>query len=127
MIRTKILLEPRQRHRLEELARREGRSISDVTRRAIDASLEALEPEMDIWEKRERIISELRIVREKQPFVYQEDLVNEARREQQGEKREIWNSVRELGIDWVYCLSGSMSIWYLAWLGKESHPRSLSY
>jgi predicted YcjX-like family ATPase len=110
MIRTKILLEPRQRHRLEELTRREGRSISDVTRRAIDASLEALEPEMDIWEKRERIISELRIVREKQPFVYHEDLVNEARQEQQVEKRGIWNSVRELGIDWVYCFSGSMSI-----------------
>jgi hypothetical protein len=104
MIRTKILLEPRQRHRLEELTRREGRSISDVTRRAIDASLEALEPEMDIWEKRERIISELRIVREKQPFVYHEDLVNEDRQEQQGEKRGIWNSVRELGIDWYIVL-----------------------
>jgi hypothetical protein len=57
MIRAQILLEPRQRHRLKELACSERRSISDVTRRAIDAGLEVLEPEIYIWEKRERIIS----------------------------------------------------------------------
>ncbi|MFU8772635.1 MAG: hypothetical protein ACNA8H_09475 [Anaerolineales bacterium] len=84
------MLEPRQRHRLEELARRDGRSISDVTRRAIDAGLDALEPEIDIWKKRGRIISELRKVREKQPFVYQGDLVSEARREQEDERIKIW-------------------------------------
>lgn len=90
MIRSQILLEPTQRHRLEELARREGRSISDITRRAIDAGLEVLEPMDDIWEKRMRILSQLRKARQKQPSVYQGDLINEARQEREQERERIW-------------------------------------
>ena len=37
MYRSQILLDPHQHRRLKELARREGRSISSVTRQVIDA------------------------------------------------------------------------------------------
>lgn len=90
MYRAQILLEPDQRRRLEELARREGRSISAVTRRVINAGLQAIESEAELWEKRARILSDLRAVREKQPFEYTGDLINEARQERENETEQIW-------------------------------------
>lgn len=92
MYRAQILLEPEQRRRLEEIARREGRSISAVTRQVIDAGLETLESEAEIWQKRARILSEWRTLREKQPHEYLGDLVNEARREREDETSKIWRS-----------------------------------
>ena len=68
-----ILLKPEQRRRLEEIARREGHSISAVTRRVIDAGLQALESEAEMWEKRALIFSDLalifRLSRERQPVL----------------------------------------------------------
>lgn len=90
MYRAQILLEPEQRRRLEEIARREGHSISAVTRKVINAGLDALESEAEMWEKRARILSELRTIREKQPFEYSGDLVNEARQEREDETEHIW-------------------------------------
>lgn len=90
MYRAQILLKPEQRSRLEEIARREGRSISAVTRQVIDAGLEVLESEAEMWEKRARILSELRAIREKQPFEYSGDLINEARQERDDETERIW-------------------------------------
>jgi predicted DNA-binding protein len=90
MVRAQILLKPRQRRRLEELANREGRSISDVTRRAIDAGLEVLEPTEEIWDQRRRILSDLHQARNKQPFVYHGDLINEAKQELDEERERIW-------------------------------------
>ena len=52
MYRAQILLDPRQRRRLEEIARREGKSISAVTRQVIDAGLELIEDETELWKKR---------------------------------------------------------------------------
>ncbi len=92
MYRAQILLEPDQRRRLEELARREGRSISATTRKVIDAGLQAIESEAELWEKRARILSELRAVREKQPFEYHGDLINEARQERENETEQIWRA-----------------------------------
>ena len=37
--RTQLLLDPEQHHDLEQIARREGRSLSDVVREMIDAQL----------------------------------------------------------------------------------------
>jgi predicted YcjX-like family ATPase len=91
MYRAQILLKPEQRRRLEEIARREGHSISAVTRQVIDAGLEALESEAEMWEKRARILSELRALREKQPSEYSGDLINEAREEQEDETERIWH------------------------------------
>jgi predicted DNA-binding protein len=90
MYRAQILLKPEQRRRLEEMARREGRSISAVTRQVIDIGLEALENEGEIWAKRAQIISELRAMREKQPFEYTGDLVNEVRQEREDEMDQVW-------------------------------------
>jgi predicted DNA-binding protein len=90
MYRAQILLRPEQRRRLEEIARREGRSISAVTRRVIDLGLQAMEGEANVWEKRARLLAELRARREKQPFEYGGDLVNEARKERDDEMERIW-------------------------------------
>ena len=43
MVRVQILLTPIQRERLERLSRREERTLSDLTRRALDIGLDALE------------------------------------------------------------------------------------
>ena len=90
MYRAQILLDPQQRRKLEEIARREGRSISAVTRQVIDAGLQLLADEGDIWEKRARILSELKAIRERQPFLYTGDLIGEARQERENEADEIW-------------------------------------
>lgn len=90
MYRAQILLKPEQRRKLEEIAQREGRSISSVTRQAIDAGLKALEDEAELWEKRARILSGLRARREKQPFEYTGDLIGEARQEREKERDQIW-------------------------------------
>jgi predicted DNA-binding protein len=91
MYRAQILLKPEHHRRLQEIARQEGRSISAVTRQVIDIGLEALESETEIWEKRARILSELRAMREKQPFEYRGDLIDEARQEQEDEMERIWH------------------------------------
>jgi hypothetical protein len=92
MYRSQILLEPEQRRRLEELARREGRSISAVTRKVIDAGLEVFESEAELWKKRSRILSDLRALREKQPFEYTGDLIDEARQERDDETGQTWRA-----------------------------------
>jgi hypothetical protein len=92
MYRAQILLDPNQRRRLEEIARREGKSISAVTRQVIDAGLKTLEDETEIWNKRSKILADLRVLREKQPFVYSGDLVNETREEREQEGDQIWDN-----------------------------------
>ncbi len=90
MVRAQILLNQKQRRKLEEIARREGRSISAVTRQAIDLGLEAMENEAEVWKKRARILSNLRARRAKQPFEYHGDLIGEARQEREDEMNQIW-------------------------------------
>lgn len=90
MVRAQILLNQKQRRKLEEIARREGRSISAVTRQAIDLGLEAMENEAEVWKKRARILSNLRARRAKQPFEYYGDLIGESRQEREDEMNQIW-------------------------------------
>ena len=90
MYRAQILLDPKQRRKLEEIARREGRSISAVTRQVIDAGLETLENEAETWAKRARVLSELKAIREKQPFEYSGNLIEEARQEREEEMDQAW-------------------------------------
>jgi predicted DNA-binding protein len=92
MVRAQILLDPRQRRRLEELAQREGRSISAVTRQIIDIGLEQIENEAEIWNQRARILSGLRSLRERQPVNYSGDLINEARQEREEERDALWDN-----------------------------------
>ena len=90
MYRAQILLDPKQRRRLEELAQREGRSISAVTRQVIDAGLERIESETELWKKRSLILSNVRIRRERQTVEYSVDLINEARQEREDERDSLW-------------------------------------
>lgn len=90
MYRAQILLDPKQRRKLQEIAQREGRSISAVTRQVIDAGLKTLESETEIWKKRTRVLSKLRAGREKQPFEYSGNLIDEARQERENETDGIW-------------------------------------
>jgi hypothetical protein len=92
MYRAQILLDPRQRRWLEEIARREGKSISAVTRQVIALGLEQIENEAELWKNRARLLSELRQLREKQPFVYTGDLVAEARQEREDEGDQVWQN-----------------------------------
>lgn len=92
MVRAQILLDPRQRRRLEEIARREGKSISAVTRQVIDAGLERIENETEIWKKRSQLLASLRVLREGQPFIYTGDLINETRQEREDEGDQLWAS-----------------------------------
>jgi hypothetical protein len=92
MYRAHILLDPKQRRKLEEIARREGRSISAVTRQVIDAGLENLENEAEAWQKRSRILAEIRALREKQAVIYEGNLIDEARQEREDKGYEIKNA-----------------------------------
>ncbi len=91
MYRAQILLDPKQRRRLEEIARREGKSISAITRQVIDVGLEQMESEAEVWKKRSLILSELRVRRSQQPLVYTGDLVNQARQEREDEMDDLWD------------------------------------
>ena len=84
LYRAQILLEPEQHHRLAEIAHREGRSISEVTRRVIRAGLLALQNQDEVWQKRMEALAQLRTIREtSQP--YTGNLVNESRDERDAE------------------------------------------
>jgi hypothetical protein len=91
MYRMQILLEPEQRRRLEQIASREGRNLSDVARRALDIGLKALvEDAEETWQRRIKIVEELRGLRSKQPFEYSGDLVGEAREEREQDMERVW-------------------------------------
>jgi hypothetical protein len=90
MYRAQILLDPQQRRRLEEIARRDGKSISAVTRQVIDAGLERIENEAEVWKKRSQLLASLRLHRQQQPYIYTGDLINEARQEREDEGDQLW-------------------------------------
>ena len=97
--RAQILLEPEQHKALQQIARREGRSLSDVAREVIQAGLDARQSDSEeTWNKRRLTMQKLRQIREavQQSFgIYEGNLVAEARsiREEQSEK--VWNQEPE--------------------------------
>ena len=96
MVRAQLLLTPAQRQRLERLCRREGRSLSDVARRAIDVGLDVLEG--DTEEAVRRQLAELAALRRlneelrAEKGVYQGDLVAQARDEREEERERVWKT-----------------------------------
>jgi hypothetical protein len=92
LVRSQILLSIQQRRRLEAIARREGKSISAVTRQVIDAGLQSMENQTETWKKREQVLAALRGLREQQPEIYPGDLVDEIRQERENEDMRLWGS-----------------------------------
>jgi ribosome-binding ATPase YchF (GTP1/OBG family) len=92
MFRAQILLDPNQHRILEELAHRQGRSISAITRQVIDAGLHCIETESEVWKKREPLLASLRMLRNEQPVMYSGNLIEEARQEREEEQDRIWRN-----------------------------------
>ncbi|MHB1318350.1 MAG: hypothetical protein ACYCYF_07020 [Anaerolineae bacterium] len=94
LVRAQVLMTRDQRRRIERLAEQEGRSLSDVTRRALDAGLDTLEGDTDEAVRREREnLLAMRVLRERalaRYGVYQGDLVNEAREERDRQVDDVW-------------------------------------
>jgi len=94
MVRAQLLLTPAQRGRLERLARQEGRSLSDVARRALDAGLDTLEGRTDeALQQQLQALDDLGRVRaavRQRHGVYGGDLVAEAREERDDAAQRVW-------------------------------------
>lgn len=94
MVRAQILLTPAERARIERLARREERTLADVTRRALDIGLDVLEGSDDASLRRQRkALADLDRIREgvrARYGVYQGDLVAEAREERERQQEQVW-------------------------------------
>lgn len=94
LVRAQVLMTREQRRRIERLAEQEGRSLSDITRRALEAGLDQLEGETDEALRREREnLLAMRVLRERalaRYGVYQGDLVNEAREERDRQVDDVW-------------------------------------
>jgi hypothetical protein len=85
--RAQILLEPEQHQTLQEIAHREGQSISEVAREVIRLGLEVLEMDSEsLWHKRLSALERLSQIRQEiqeERGIYQGNLVDEARAERQ--------------------------------------------
>ena len=73
--RVQMLLEPRQRKTLNEIAQRQGKSVAEVTRQAIDIGLNAMTQEDEIV-KRQIALESARQLRQSMP-VLQVDVVGD--------------------------------------------------
>jgi len=87
MLRAQILLERKQHTTLMQIARRQHKSLSELTREIVRSYLA-------LYEKQEcddalQALEELRAVREKQA-VYPGDLVAEARAERERQMESVW-------------------------------------
>lgn len=94
MVRAQLLLTPLQRRRLERIAQQEGRTLSDVTRRALDIGLDALEGQPAEALRRDlQVLAELDRIREEVKArcgVYQGDLIAEVREERERQNERVW-------------------------------------
>jgi hypothetical protein len=93
--RAQILLEPEQHQALQQIARREGRSLSDVAREVIQVGLDARQHDSEeIWNKRKQAMQKLRQIREavlQAHGIYEGNLVAEARARREEQTEEVRN------------------------------------
>jgi len=94
MVRAQLLLTPAQRQRLERIAKREGRSLSDVARRALDAGLAVIDGDSDEALRRElQALEDINEIREQaaaQYGVYPGNPVDDAREERMRDMERVW-------------------------------------
>jgi predicted transcriptional regulator len=95
LVRAQVLMTREQRSRIERLAEKEGRSLSDITRRALDEGLDRLEGNTDdAVRKGLQALARLRAIREEMRAtygVYQGDLIAEVREERDRQMDAVWN------------------------------------
>lgn len=90
MNRYQVLLEPEQRRRLEEIARRERRTLASVLRQALDVGLDAMEDQDKAWERRMRLLERWRTRLEAMPLI-ETDIIGHMREERQQEiDQRLW-------------------------------------
>lgn len=96
MYRMQLLLKPEQRKRLERVAKRQGRTFSDVARRAIEEGLRVMEEDSDaVWERRLEALDFLNGLRKQiqdEHGVYDGDLVKDIRVERDSQVEQTWRS-----------------------------------
>ena len=92
--RAQILLEPEQHQALQQIAKREGRSLSDVAREVIQAGLDARQSDSEeTWNKRKqamRILTQIREAVQQAHGIYEGNLVAEARAIREEQAEEVW-------------------------------------
>jgi predicted DNA-binding protein len=97
--RAQILLEPEQHQALQQIARREGRSLSDVAREVIQAGLDARQSDSEeTWNRRRQAMQKLRQIREAVQQVhgiYEGNLIAEVRAIREEQAEEVWNQEPE--------------------------------
>jgi predicted DNA-binding protein len=94
--RSQILLEPEQHDRMRHIATREGRSISDVARQAIEIGLEAMsQDDQELAKRRTLALDHLHAIRESVQTrygVYKGDLIAEVRSDRNRELEPVRRS-----------------------------------
>jgi predicted DNA-binding protein len=94
MVRSQLLITPALRQRLERVAEREGRSLSDVARRAMEVGLDALEDTGEARiQQRLALLQELAEIRRRdreRNGVYEGDLIAEVRAERERQMERVW-------------------------------------
>ncbi len=97
MVRAQILLTPTQRRRLEQIAQREKRSLSEITRRALQLGLDILERQGETWEQQRRTaladLGELRRKIEDEHGIYPGDPIGEVRAARQQDTERVWQKM----------------------------------
>ena len=85
--RAQLLLEPEQHQRLRRIAKREGRSISDVAREVVGIGLETLAADDEARARRRALalghLDQIREAVRSRHGVFEGDLLGEARRERE--------------------------------------------
>lgn len=104
MYRTQILLEREQHEALVELARREGRSVSDLVREMLREALGRRQAEADVYVQRHLQALE-RIKQHREAILARRggrpldiDFVEEINRAREERDEEIWRAVRDSAV-----------------------------
>lgn len=96
MYRMQLLLKPEQRKRLERVAKRQGRTFSDVARRALEEGLRVMEGETDaMWEQRLEALDFLNGLRKRiqdEHGIYEGDLMKDVRAERDSQIEQVWRN-----------------------------------
>jgi hypothetical protein len=87
--RVQILLEAKQRRALVRIAKREGRSVSDILREMVELGLEQRTQKSEKWKQALRRLRQVRAANQPRGL-YTGNLVAEARAERDRQNEAVW-------------------------------------